>query len=191
MATTNNDATKVTAGKPMTGGAIFTAALGTSLPTTVSAALAAAFENVGYISDSGVVNSNSPTSTAIKAWGGDTVLDIQTEKPDTFKFTLIEAKNITALGLVYGEENVSGTLSTGIKIEANSKEQVAKSIVIDMLLSNNTAKRIVLPNCKVTAVSDITYSDSAAVGYEVTVSCYPDSNGNTHYEYIKETQVSA
>lgn len=191
MATQNNDATKVTAGKPMTGGAIFTAALGTSLPTTVSAALAAAFENVGYISDSGVTNSNSPTSTAIKAWGGDTVLDIQTEKPDTFKFTLIEAKNITALGLVYGEENVSGTLSTGIKIEANSKEQVAKSIVIDMLLSNNTAKRIVLPNCKVTAVSDITYSDSAAVGYEVTVSCYPDSNGNTHYEYIKETQVSA
>lgn len=190
MATTNNDATKVTAGKPMTGGAIFTAALGTSLPTTVSAALAAAFENVGYISDSGVTNSNSPTSTAIKAWGGDTVLDIQTEKPDTFKFTLIEAKNITALGLVYGEENVSGTLSTGIKIEANSKEQVAKSIVIDMLLSNNTAKRIVLPNCKVTAVSDITYSDSAAVGYEVTVSCYPDSNGNTHYEYIKETTVS-
>lgn len=190
MSTTNNDATKVTAGKPMTGGAIFTAALGTSLPTTVNATLAAAFENVGYISDSGVVNSNSPSSTAIKAWGGDTVLDVQTEKPDTFKFTLIEAKNVTALGLVYGTENVTGTLNTGITIEANSKEQVAKSIVIDMLLSNNTAKRIVLPNCKVTAVSDITYSDSAAVGYEITVSCYPDTNGNTHYEYIKETQVS-
>lgn len=190
MSTTNNDATKVTAGKPMTGGAIFTAALGTSLPTTVNATLAAAFENVGYISDSGVVNSNSPSSTAIKAWGGDTVLDVQTEKPDTFKFTLIEAKNVTALGLVYGTDNVTGTLNTGIKIEANSKEQVAKSIVIDMLLSNNTAKRIVLPNCKVTAVSDITYSDSAAVGYEITVSCYPDTNGNTHYEYIKETQVS-
>ena len=190
MSTTNNDATKVTAGKPMTGGAIFTAALGTSLPTTVNATLAAAFENVGYISDSGVVNSNSPSSTAIKAWGGDTVLDVQTEKPDTFKFTLIEAKNVTALGLVYGTENVTGTLNTGITIEANSKEQVAKSIVIDMLLSNNTAKRIVLPNCKVTAVSDITYSDSAAVGYEITVSCYPDTDGNTHYEYIKETQVS-
>ena len=85
---------------------------------------------------------------------------------------------------------MTGTLNTGITIEANSKEQVAKSIVIDMLLSNNTAKRVVLPNCKVTAVSDITYSDSAAVGYEITVSCYPDTNGNTHYEYIKETQVS-
>ena len=43
MATTNNDATKVTAGKPMTGGAIFTAPLGTTLPTSVSASLAAAF----------------------------------------------------------------------------------------------------------------------------------------------------
>ena len=59
-----------------------------------------------------------------------------------------------------------------------------------MLLSNNTAKRIVIPNGKVTAVGDITYSDGAAVGYETTISCYPDSNGNTHYEYIKETTVS-
>ena len=190
MSITNNDATKVTAGKPMTGGAILVAPLGTSLPTSTAATIAAAFENVGYISDAGVVNSNSPTSTSVKAWGGDTVLDVQTEKPDTFKFTLIEAKNIEALKLVFGSDNVSGTLATGITINANSKEQVAKSIVIDMLLSNNTAKRVVLPNCKVTAVGDVTYSDSAAVGYEVTVSCYPDSNGNTHYEYIKETTVS-
>ena len=190
MSVTNNDATKVTAGKPMTGGAIFVAPLGTSLPASVSASLAAAFENVGYISDSGVVNSNSPTSTAIKAWGGDTVLDIQTEKPDTFKFTLIEAKNATALKFVYGDSNVTGTLSTGLTIEANSTEQVSRSLVIDMLLSNNTAKRIVLPNCKVTAVGDITYSDGAAVGYETTISAYPDSNGNTHYEYIKETTTS-
>ena len=62
MATTNNDATKVTAGKPMTGGAIFTAPLGTTLPTSVSASLAAAFENVGYISDAGVVNSNTASN---------------------------------------------------------------------------------------------------------------------------------
>lgn len=190
MATTNNDATKVTAGKPMTGGAIFTAPLGTSLPTSVNASLAAAFENVGYISDSGVVNSNTASSTAVKAWGGDTVLDIQTDKPDTFKFTLIEAKNVNALKLVYGSENVSGTLSSGITINANSKEQVPGCLVIDMLLSNNTAKRIVIPNGKVTTVGDITYSDGAAVGYETTISCYPDSNGNTHYEYIKETTVS-
>lgn len=190
MATTNNDATKVTAGKPMTGGAIFTAPLGTSLPNSVTASLAAAFENVGYISDAGVVNSNTASNTAVKAWGGDTVLDVQTEKPDTFKFTMIEAKNVNALKLVYGSENVSGTLSSGITINANSKEQAAGCLVIDMLLSNNTAKRIVIPNGKVTAVGDITYSDGAAVGYETTISCYPDSNGNTHYEYIKETTVS-
>ena len=41
-----------------------------------------------------------------------------------------------------------------------------------------------LPNCKITAIADITYSDSAAVGYDVTLTCYPDDSGNTHYEYI-------
>ena len=45
-------------------------------------------------------------------------------------------------------------------------------------------KRVVLPNAKVTTVGDITYSDGAAVGYETTVSAFPDADGNTHYEYI-------
>lgn len=187
---TNNDSTKVSAGKPMTGGAVSTAPLGTTLPTTATESLAAAFENVGYISDAGVTNSNSPSSTAIKAWGGDTVMDVQTDKPDTFKMALIEAKNVQALKLVYGDDNVTGTLETGIAIKANSKEQAIRSMVIDMLLSNNCAKRIVLPRCKVTAVGDISYTDSGAIAYDTTLSCYPDNNGNTHYEYIVDTTPS-
>ena len=53
-----------------------------------------------------------------------------------------------------------------------------------MILKNGTAKRVVLPSCKVTSVSDVNYTDSNAVGYEVEISAYPDSSGNTHYEYI-------
>lgn len=185
-----NDATNVTAGKPMTGGAIFRAPLGTTLPTSVTESLISAFNDVGYISDAGLTNSNSPASTAVKAWGGDTVMDIQTDKPDTFKFVLIEAKNKNALGLVYGDENVSGTLETGLTIKANSKEQTLQCFVIDMLLSQNTAKRIVIPNGKVISVGDVVYTDGSVVGYETTVSAYPDSEGNTHYEYMKESTVS-
>jgi hypothetical protein len=37
-------------------------------------------------------------------------------------------------------------------------------------------------------VADITYNDSALVGYDTTFSAYPsDAEGNTHHEYIKAT----
>lgn len=174
----------------MITGAVFVAPVGTSLPTSTTASLATAFKDLGYISDAGVVNSNSPSNTAIKAWGGDTVLDVQTEKPDTFKMNFIEATNEDVLKLVYGSANVSGSLSSGLTIKANSEEQNEVSVVIDMVLKDDCAKRIVLPKAKVTAVGDITYADASAIGYDTTLSCHPDDSGNTHYEYLKKPMTT-
>jgi len=175
----------VSAGKPKIGGAIYRAPLGTTLPTSVEAVLNEAFVCLGYVSDAGLVNANTATSTAIKAWGGDTVLDVQTDKPDTYQFTLLEVLDPNVLKAVYGDSNVSGTLETGITVNANSTEQTDCCWVVDMIMRNDAKKRIVIPAGKVTAVGNITYSDSAAVGYDTTVSCHPDTAGNTHYEYIK------
>lgn len=185
-----NDTKNVTTGKPKIGGAVFRAPFGTKLPVSAKEDLDPEFVSLGYCSDSGVVNSNSPTNSSVKAWGGDIVLDTQTEKNDTFKFTLIEALNENVLKTVYGDDNVSGSLSDGIIIKANSAEQQECAWVIDMILKNKTLKRIVLPNAKVTAVGDITYADSGVVGYETTVSAVPDTSGNSHYEYIVNASAS-
>ena len=147
-----SDAMKVTTGKPKKGGAIFRAPLGTTLPKTAKEDLDKAFMSLGYCSDSGVVNSNSPTNSSVKAWGGDIVLDTQTEKSDTFKFTLIEALNENVLKTVYGDDNVTGDLTTGIAIKANAEEQNEYAWVIDMILKGGALKRVVLPNAKITAV---------------------------------------
>lgn len=180
-----NNSANVTAGKPNTAGAIYWAPLGTTLPTDTTDTLDAAFVSLGYCSEDGLVNTNSPENEDIKAWGGDTVLSVQTEKPDQFKFTLIEAMNVNVLKAVYGSNNVSGTLSTGITITANSDELDYGSWVIDMILKGGVAKRIVVPSGKITEVGDITYADGDAVGYESTMTAVPDTSGNTHYEYIK------
>lgn len=184
--TTGNTAANVTAGKPKITGAIFRAPLGTALPTDAVSTLSTAFKCLGYCGDAGLVNSNSPSATTVKAWGGDVVLNIQTEKNDTFKFVLLEAMNVEALKAVYGDSNVTGTLDTGITIHANSAQQDACAWVFELVFNNGVFKRIIVPSASVTSVGDISYVDNNAVGYETTISSVPDSTGNTHHEYIKK-----
>ena len=176
----------VSAGKPAIGGAVWRAEKGTTAPTDATTALAADFKALGYCSEDGLTNSNSPETTDIKAWGGDTVLNIQEEKTDTFQFTLIEVLNVEVLKAVYGSSNVSGTLATGITVNVNADEPEEGVWVVDMVMNSNTVKRVVIPHGKLSELGDITYTDSDAVGYEVTITALPDTDGNTHYEYIKQ-----
>jgi len=188
MADTNqNTVANVSAGKPKVLGAVYHAPLGSTLPTTVSGALDAAFACVGYISDDGVTNSNSAESESVKAWGGDIILVTQTEKSDTFKFKMVEAKNIEAIKAVYGSDNVSGTLAGGLTVKANSKQNPAEVWVIEIAMSKNTFKRIVIPNAVLTELEDIVYNDSDPIGYGVTLSALPYEafDGDTHREYIQ------
>ena len=186
MAYKTNNAGNVSAGKPKVGGAIFTAPLGATLPTDATSPLGDEWENVGYISEDGVTNANTPSTEAIKAWGGDIVYNAQTEKEDNWTFTMIEVTNPVALKVVYGDDNVSGDLSTGITIKANSDIQEERAYVIDMVLRGTTAKRVVIARGQVTEVADIEYTDGDLIGYGTTIAAHPDETlgFDTHREYM-------
>lgn len=182
-----SDVSNVTTGKPRIGGAVYRAPKGTPLPISVREALNPAFVSMGYISEDGVTNSNAIESSDQKAWGGDTVLTLQTGKTDTFQMKFLETKNVNVLKAVYGADNVSGNLETGLVVRANSQEPEAGAWIIDMILRDNSAKRIVIPEGKITALGDIAYTDGEATGYDATITAMPYSGfeGDTHRELLQ------
>ena len=180
-----NDTNKVTVGKGKIGGYVFRAPVGSTLPTDATTALDAAFSCLGYISEDGVVNSNSIESETIKDWNGDTVLLVQTEKTDTWAFTMMEAMNVDVLKVAYGDANVTGTLETGITVNANAAPQEPATYVFEMIFNGNVLHRVVLPNAYVSEVGEVSYVAGEAVGFPTTLTAAADTAGNTHYEYTK------
>lgn len=178
------DSTNVTYGKPKVGGAVHRAPVGTTLPTDAQTALNEAFKSLGYISEDGMTNNNSPESEKVKAWGGDTVLVTNKGKEDKFKFKLIESINTEVLKTVYGDSKVTGDLSSGIAISVSQEDVGTSAWVVDMLMKGGIAKRVVIPEAAISEMGEIVYKDNEAVGYEVTLTAIPDVAGNTHYEYI-------
>lgn len=187
----SNNVSNVTTGKPKKSGAVFRAPLGTILPTDTSSELDSAFTALGYVSEDGVTNSNAPDTDTVKAWGGDTVLVINNGKSDTFQLALLEAINAEALKSVYNTDNVTTTEDGTIQVKANNDDGEHYSYVIDMILRDNAAKRIVIPDAVLTDLDDITYTDSDPVSYNMTLTAMPDDSGNTHYEYIKKATITA
>lgn len=183
-----NNVANVTTGKPKIGGSVYRAPLGTALPASPADALSSAFKALGYVSEDGVSNDNSPESDTVKAWGGDTVLSIQTERPDSFGLTLIEVLNKNVLDVIYGSSNVTET-DGALAVKATADAMQAWSWVIDMIVTGNRAKRIVIPNGTVTEIGTITYKDDEPVSYEIKITDVPDTAGVYHYEYIAAPSV--
>ena len=180
----SNESTNVSVGKPKVAGAIYRGSTSATLPTDATSELSSDFTCLGYVSDGGVTNSYTIDTGEIKAWGGDTVYTYDNGRSDTFKYKLIEALNADVLEAIYGSDNVSGDISSGLTIKVNSDEQESAAWIIDMILRGEIAKRIVIPDAKITSLGDIVYSDGEAIGYDLTLTALPDADGQTHYEYL-------
>ena len=175
----------VSTGKPKVTGAVFRGPLTATLPTDATTALTG-FTELGYVSEDGVTNNNSPETENVKAWGGDTVLVLQTEKTDEWTLTLIEALNPNVLQTVYGSTNVTeDSTNHTISVSATASALAEQAYVIDMAMRGGAMKRIVIPKGSLSELGEIVYKDDEAVGYEITITALANASGVTHYEYIK------
>ena len=177
-------ATNVTTGKPKVSGAVFMAPIGTTAPTDATSALSDAYVDLGFVSEDGVTESVSISTSNIKEWGNGIVLVTQDEKTATLKFKLIEYLNADVQKFVNGDANVSGNLETGLHVTINDDEADERVLVIDQIMRGNIPFRIVVPRMKISEIGEVTYKSNEAVGYDVTVIAIKDNNGKYVHKYF-------
>ena len=99
--------------------------------------------------------------------------------------------NEDVLKTIYGASNIVVDGDGNITVKATAQDMPSGVWVFDMILKGGRAKRIVVPNGTISELGEIAYKDSEAVGYNVTITDVPDTNGVYHYEYITATAPSA
>ena len=182
-----------------TTGAIKHAPLGTTLPslssiTKASVTLDQAFVGDEYVSEDGLTLAPSMSTTEIKDWSGATVRKVLESFDGTLSWTMIST-NEGALGVAFGADhittqNASTTHGKQVMVELGAFLPEAQSWVF--LMKDGNARIVVLvPNGQVTEVGEVTFAANAAVGWQVTLSTYPDDSGNCIYIMTDDGVVSA
>lgn len=165
-------------------GAIKHAPLNTTLPTKATDTLDAAFTGDEYVSEDGMTMSPSRSMTDIKDWGGLTVRKLSESYDVTLAWTMIST-NEGALKIAFGDENVdveAATAAHGTQITAALNAYLPDRQAWVILMKDGDARMmIIVPDGQITEVGEITFASNAAIGWPVTLSCYPDEDGNCVY----------
>ena len=185
---TNNQA-NVSAAKGVKGGYIFSAPVGTTLPTDVKTKLDPAFKCLGFISEDGYVETVDEDSDDITDMNGDVMDSTNSNRVESAKLTLAEIKADT-LKRQYGEGNVTDENGL-ITVKHNSDSHPSFSYVLDLVLKNNRRWRKVVPLGKSSELDDLTIASSELCQRALTMKYLTDEQGNTCYDYYESTETQA
>lgn len=186
--TTNNQA-NVSAGKGVKGGYIFSAPVGTALPTDIKTKLNTAFKCLGFISEDGYVETVEEDSNDIVDLNGDLMDSSNSNRVESAQFTLAEIKAET-LKRQYGETNVTDKNGI-ITVHHNSDSHSVFAYVLELVLKNGRRWRKVIPQGQSSELDDLTVASSELCQRALTMKYLTDEAGNTCYDYIESTETEA
>lgn len=186
---TTNQSGNVSAGKGVKGGYIFSAPIGTTLPTDISSTLDQGFKVLGFISEDGFVETIEEDSDDIVDMNGDVMETTNSNRAESATLTLAEIKADT-LKAQYGKDNVTDENGI-ITVKHNSDSHSEFAYVLELVLKNGRRWRKVIPRAKTTELGDMTVASSELCQREMTIKYQTDDDGNTSYDYIESTETIA
>ena len=191
------DKSKVIAGKPKVGGAVFRAPLGTAIPTDARTPLPAEFKQLGYVSSDGWGRQITKAYNTVNAWGGDEVNKSRTEHGVGFTTTLIEDLNADAQTAKWGTAAVTQTAANAthgnlITVTYEGEDTEPAVWVFDMS-DEGKLHRTVFPHAQDTTESfEQTFSDAEAIGLPFEMTAYKDATvGAFFVDYMDDGKLTA
>jgi hypothetical protein len=163
-------------------GELYSAPTGTARPTTSTDVLNAAYTGLGYISEDGVTEEPDDNVERIVAWQNATVVRANTtESTTTLQCTLIETKG--AVLEAYHKGSTVEVVSAGQwKIDVKAPTEDRRQWVLDVI-DGTKHLRFDVPDGEILDRGAIVYANGEAVGYEITITCYPDANNVLYTKY--------
>ena len=180
---------RIGAPEQSTTGAIKHAPLGTALPTLSSISktgvtIDGAFTGNEYVSEDGLTLAPSISTTDIKDWSGATVRKVLESFDGTLSWTMIST-NEGAMKVAFGDAHVTTSAATaqhGNQVQAAVGAHMPDAQSWVFLMKDGDARIVIaVPDGQITEVGEVTFASNAAVGWQVTLSCYPDASGNCIY----------
>lgn len=158
-------------------GEVYKSPLGTAAPTSAISALNAAYVGLGYVSEDGVTEAWDDSVDNIVAWqNATTVRAAVTESTATLAFTLIQT-NADVLEAFHRGSEVTEPSPGVYKLEVKPIEADPATWVFDVI-DGTIHQRIYIGNGEVTERGEVMYANGEPIGYPITITCYPDSDGN-------------
>ena len=147
-----------------------------SLPNSGSAVVGPDFDDVGYLTDEGITIAENTDTQSIFAWqNGDNVRTLQTSHDVTFAFGMLEWNDIS-MQVFYPNYSAGAWTITGA-------QQPRRQWVFDAFDEDHHL-RLVIPSGQITEKGDVQLLHTGGSPFPVTITAYPDAQGNKAYGYL-------
>src|SRR5690606_34217838 len=173
-------------------GGAWVAPLGTAQPTGPAAAPSGPWLAIGAISEDGLTNGVDEDSEAFTPWGLNSPFrTVTTSSVRTFSFTAWETNRPIVKCLQYKIDvaDLAPDVDRVVTIVERGRSTPDRRAWLFDVYDGNVWERFFVPEGEITERGEITYAQGEMVGYEWTISTYPDAAGNLVYHAYMAPEV--
>ena len=188
---TTNQTGNVSVGKGAAGAYAWIAPYGTALPTDNTTPISTTgYKVLGFIDENGVTFADSTSPTDYNDMSGNAIATTPGAVTKTAAFVPVELKKST-LDIIYGAANVEDDAGV-IEYTDKGPDQTLWTIVFDFVLGADRKWRVVVPQCRLKEMADLTINYQTLVGRQNTMAVLYDSTIQGYYKgYLDSTETEA